>query len=127
MLELAPVTITLAPVALNVPDPVPLAPATTLPRDRVAGETVSWPVPATPVPDKDMVSVGLLAFEVSVTLPLAALAEAGAKVTLKVALCPADRVTGAVMPLRLKPVPLIDACEMVTLVPPVFVTVSDKD
>ena len=79
-------TITLAPVALSVPDAVPLVPATTLPRDKVAGDTVSWPVAATPVPDNAMVRLGLLAFEVIVTLPLALAAEAGAKVTLKVAL-----------------------------------------
>lgn len=32
-----------------------------------------------------------------------------------------------VSPLRLKPVPLIVACEIVTLVPPVLVTVSEID
>lgn len=32
-----------------------------------------------------------------------------------------------VIPLRLNPVPLIDACEIVTLVPPVLVTVSEID
>lgn len=36
-------------------------------------------------------------------------------------------VTGVVIPLRLNPVPLIDACEIVTLVPPVLVTVSEID
>ena len=39
LFELAPVTVTLAPVALSVPEPVPLSPATMLPRFRVAGLT----------------------------------------------------------------------------------------
>jgi hypothetical protein len=54
-----------------------------------------------------MVSDGLEAFEVIVIVPLALPADAGVNVTLKVALCPDVRVTGAVMPLRLNPVPLI--------------------
>src|SRR3954470_1094844 len=36
-------------------------------------------------------------------------------------------VTGVVIPLRLKPVPLIVACEIVILVPPVLVMVSEID
>jgi hypothetical protein len=74
-----------------------------------------------------MVRVGLEALEVTVTVPLALAADVGVKVTLKVVLCPAVRVTGAVMPLSVNPVPLIATCEMVTLVPPVLVTVSDRD
>jgi hypothetical protein len=36
-------------------------------------------------------------------------------------------VTGAVIPLKLNPVPLIPTWEIVTLEPPVLVTVSDRD
>jgi hypothetical protein len=36
-------------------------------------------------------------------------------------------VTGVVIPLRLNPVPLIATCEIVTLVPPVLVNVSEID
>jgi hypothetical protein len=54
-----------------------------------------------------MVRVGLEAFEVTVTLPLALAADAGVNVTVKVALCPAVSVTGAVIPVKLNPVPLI--------------------
>jgi hypothetical protein len=54
-----------------------------------------------------MVSVGLEAFEVIVILPLTLAAEAGVNATLKVALWPAVKVTGAVIPLRLYPTPLI--------------------
>jgi hypothetical protein len=61
----------------------------------------------TPDPDNAIVSVGLEAFEVIVMLPLALAAEAGVNVTVKVALCPAVNVTGAVIPLKLNPVPLI--------------------
>lgn len=41
LFELAPVTVTFAPVALSVPDAVPLSPATTLPSDKDVGDTVS--------------------------------------------------------------------------------------
>jgi len=54
-----------------------------------------------------MVRVGVGAFDVMVTLPLALAADCGANVTLKLALCPAVSVIGAVIPLRVKPVPLI--------------------
>jgi hypothetical protein len=42
--EVTAETITLAPLAVRVPDAVPAPPTTTLPRGRVAGATVSWPV-----------------------------------------------------------------------------------
>jgi hypothetical protein len=54
-----------------------------------------------------MVKVGLDAVEVMVTLPLALAADAGANWTAKVAPWPGVRVSGVVMPLRLKPVPLM--------------------
>jgi hypothetical protein len=77
-----------------------------------------------PVPDSGIARVGLDAFEVIVTLPFAAPLAVGVNVTLKVAVCPAVRVTGAVIPLRVNPAPLIATCEIATLVPPVFVIVS---
>ena len=60
-----------------------------------------------PVPDNAIVSVGFDAFEVIVTAPLALPGDDGMKVTLKVTPCPAAIVTGALIPLRLNPVPLI--------------------
>lgn len=45
----APVIVTLAPVALRLPDALPLAPTVTLPKFSVLGETVSWPAEAVPV------------------------------------------------------------------------------
>src|SRR5271165_2817568 len=82
---LAPVKVTLAPLAVILPDPLPLVPTTTLPRARLVGDTVSCPAAAVPVPDSAMVSVGFDASEVMVTVPLALLAVCGANVTVKVA------------------------------------------
>ena len=106
LFELAAVTVTFAPLAVRLPDAVPLVPTTTLPRPRVVGLAVSCPVVAVPVPESGIVSVGLDAVEVIVRLPLTLPAEAGVNVTVKVALWPAASVTGAAIPLRLNPVPL---------------------
>lgn len=57
----------------------------------------------TPVPDNGMVRVGFEAFDVKVTLPLALPADDGLNETLKFALCPDDKVRGAVIPLRVNP------------------------
>lgn len=126
LFELAAVTVTFAPVALRFPVAVPLVPATTLPIAMGAGVAVSCPAVADPVPVRGMVKVGLEPFEVTVTLPLALPADSGAKVTLKVALCPAVSAAGVEIPLTVNPVPLLPTCEMVTVDPPVFVTVSDN-
>ena len=103
-----------------------MLPTVTLPKVRVVGFDPRAPG-ATPVPDNGMVTVGLEAFEVTVTLPLALPADCGVNATVKVALCPDVSVTGAVIPVKLYPVPLVPTWEIVTLEPPVFVTVSDKD
>jgi hypothetical protein len=71
-----------------------------------AGVAVSTPAVADPVPVKGMVKLGLEPVDVTVTLPLALPADSGAKVTLKVALCPAVSVAGVEIPLTVKPVPL---------------------
>lgn len=80
-----------------------------------------------PVPDKDVVIVGSDAFDVTVTLPLAAPADAGANLTVNVVLCPAFNVKEELIPLRLNPVPLICTfdTEMVEL--PVLVMVPESD
>ncbi len=59
------------------------------------------------MPDNGMARVEFEAFEVMVTLPLAVPAESGVNVTLKLAIWPAASVIGAVIPVKLKPVPLI--------------------
>ena len=94
------------PVLVTVSDRVSLLPTVTLPKPRLVGFDPSAPG-AIPVPDKGTVRVGFGAFEVIVTVPLTLPADAGANVTLKAALCPAVRVTGVVIPLKLNPVPLI--------------------
>jgi hypothetical protein len=79
------------------------------------------------VPFREMVSVGLEAFDVTVTVPLAVPVEVGANLTEYVALCPAVRVKEELIPLRVNPAPLMVTFETETLVPPVFVIVPDKD
>ena len=106
LLVVATVTVTLAPVALRLPCADPLVPTITLPRPSVAGVMLSCPATAVPVPERGIVRVGFDAFEVTVTLPLAVAAEAGAKVTVKVVAWPADSVSGVEIPLTLNPVPL---------------------
>lgn len=124
---LAEVTVTLAPEAVSVPEPEPVVPTTTLPKASVVGKTLNWPTAVVPVPDSAIVSDGLEALDVTVTVPVAAPAEVGLNFTLKLVLCPAPRVTGVVTPLKVNAVPVIETCEIVTLVPPEFVTVSDSD
>ena len=115
------------PVFVTVSDRVCLTPTCTLPKLRLVGFDPSVPATtAVPVPDRGMVKVGLDAFEVMVTLPLAAPAAVGVNETLKLVLWPAVSVTGVAIPLRLNPDPLAAAAEIVTLDPPVFVTVSDR-
>jgi len=66
------------------------------------------------------------AVEVMLTLLLAAPPVVGLNTTENEMLCPAVKVTGKVSPLKLKPVPLAPAAEMVRLDPPVLVRVSDR-
>jgi len=64
--------------------------------------------------------------EVMLTLPLAAPLAVGLKSTVKDVLWPAVNVKGKASPLKLNPVPLAVAAEIVRLVPPVLVSVCDK-
>jgi len=123
---LAAVTVTFEPLAFRLPETVPLVPATTFPTAMGAGVAVNCAAAVAPVHESGMVRVGLDPFDETVTLPLALPADCGAKVTLKLAACPAVSVTGVEMPLSVKPAPLIPTREIVTVVPPVFVTVSDN-
>jgi hypothetical protein len=107
LLELAAVTVTFAPVAVSVPVAVPLVPVNTLPTATGTGATLSVPAVVDPVPAREIVNVGLDAFELTVTLPLALPADVGAKVTVKLALCPAASVAGTEIPVTVNPVPLI--------------------
>src|SRR3981189_3116431 len=74
-----------------------------------------------------MVSVGLFASDVMVRLPVLLPAAAGVNTALKVALCPAPTVAGRFGPVKLKPLPVADAFEIVTVGPPLLVTVTTTD
>jgi hypothetical protein len=103
-----------------------LLPTITLPKLRLVGFDARAPG-ATPVPVIGTVRFASEAFEEIVNVPLVLPAAVGVKVTRKVALCPAVSVVGVVIPLTVNPLPLTPTCEIVTLVPPVLVTVSDRD
>ena len=94
------------PVLVTVSDRGWLFPTVTLPKLRLVGFAPSAPA-ARPVPESGIARVGLDAFEVIAMLPVAAPVVVGVKVTLKVVLCPADRIRGAVIPLTVNPVPAI--------------------
>ena len=64
--------------------------------------------------------------EVIFTLPVAAPPAEGVKLTVNEVLCPAFNVKGRLSPLKLYPAPLVLAAEIVRLVPPVLVSVSDR-
>ena len=81
-----------------------MLPTVTLPKVRLVGFDPIVPG-ATPVPDSGIFRVG--AVEVRVTLPVTLPADAGVNETVKLALCPAVSVSGAVIPVKVKPVPLI--------------------
>ena len=71
-----------------------------------------------------MFRLGLAPFEVIAIFPLTSPVAAGANRTEKVVLCPALSVSGNASPLRVKPAPLAEAAEIVTLDPPELVRVS---
>jgi len=73
-----------------------------------------------------MLKLGFEPVEVMLTPPLAAPLVVGEKSTVKDVLWPAVNVKGKDSPLKLNPVPLAAAAEMVRLDPPVLVSVSDR-
>jgi hypothetical protein len=73
-----------------------------------------------------MLKLGFEPVEVMLMLPLAAPLVVGEKSTVNAVLWPAVKVKGRDRPLKLNLVPLAAAAEMVRLVPPVLVNVSDK-
>jgi hypothetical protein len=125
LLMLAAEMVTDAPLASRVPFSEPLAPTTTLPKSKLAGETDSWPC-AVPVPESAMLSGELSAVDTTERLPLLDPVAVGAKVIVNVTLCFGERVIGTLSPLTAKPAPLMSAAEMVTFDPPVLVKVSES-
>ena len=113
------------PVLLSVSDKLALLPTGTLPNAKLVWFAVRVPC-VTPVPESGMLKLGFEPVEVMLMLPLAAPLAVGLKSTVKDVLWPAVNVIGRVSPLKLNPVPLAVAAEIVRLVPPVLVSVSDK-
>ena len=114
-------TVTAAPVAFRVPLSEAPEPTATFPKLNVAGETASEPG-AVPVPESAMLRGELDASETIDTVPLAEPALVGAKITVNVTLWFAESVAGKLKPLTEKAVPVTLAWEMVTAVPPVFLS-----
>jgi hypothetical protein len=119
--------VTPEPVALSVPDAVPLVPTMTLPSARVEGKTVSCPAVLVPVPDKEIVSVGLDALDVTVRVAVALPAAVGVNVMLTVAFAPGLRVSGREAALTLNVLLLTPIWEIVRLEPPVLLSVAERD
>jgi hypothetical protein len=82
------------------------------------------PVAATDVPLKVIDKLGFEAFDATVAVPGNVPADVGAKVAVKVVLCPGVKVSGVVIPETVNPVPDAATAEIVALVPPVLVSVS---
>ena len=70
--------------------------------------------------------MGFEPVEVMLTLALVAPLVVGDKSTVNVVLWPGVSVKGKDTPLKLDPLPIAATAEMVRLVPPVLVSVSDK-
>lgn len=85
LLLLAELTVTAAPLAMRLPPSAEFDPTLTLPKARVVGETANVP-DAVPVPESAMASGEFDAVETTEMDPVAAPAEAGVKVAVKVTL-----------------------------------------
>jgi len=96
-----------------------------LPKLMLEGVTVNWPGNV-PVPERGT-ETPELALLVIPRLPVALPPDVGAKATLKVTLCPAARLSGGVIPLKLNPVPPDVIWEMVNDEPPELVSVSESE
>ncbi len=119
-------TVTVVPPELvTVSDRVLLLPTFTLPKLRLAGLGDRLPA-VMAVPEAGTVSDGFEASLATVKLPVGLPAACGAKTTLNDLLAPAASVNGTVTPLTLKPVPVTETCETLTVVPPELVMVSDR-
>jgi hypothetical protein len=113
------------PELVNVSDKLALLPTCTLPKGRLAGFAVSAPW-VTPVPVRGTLRFGFEPLEVMPTLPLAAPLVVGENCTVNDVLWPAFKVNGSDSPVKLNPLPLALAADIVTLDPPELVNVSDK-
>ena len=92
----------------------------------IQDKPAEWATGWTPVPDRVIVAGEFEASLVTLTLPVTLLAAAGAKVALKLAVCPEVRTSPAGMPLAVKPAPAMMTLEMLILALPEFVKVTPK-
>jgi hypothetical protein len=96
-----------------------------LPKFKVPGASDNCPG-ATTLPDNATVSCAFEALEEIVSCPEATPMTVGVKTTLKVKLCPAERLAGSDRPLSAKAAFDVLACEIETPLVPVFVRVALK-
>lgn len=127
VLKPAPVTVTEETVTVALPPFAMLTvcellvPVVTLPNAALVGVAASCG--CVPVPLKVIVIGEFGALLTIETLPLALPADVGANLALNVVLSPAPKVSGAVIPVALKPVPETVTAEIVTVPVPPFVSV----
>ncbi len=117
LLILVAETVTPAPLADRLPEPVPVPPLTTLPIASVDGEILSCPTAAVPVPVSVAVEVEGWALLVTVNVALADPTAVGLNVIVKGTLCPAGIVTGSESPLTVNAELFVLAAVTVTLAP----------
>ena len=91
-----------------------------LPKLMLAGLAARLPG-LTPVPESEIFNEGFEALLLMTMLPLAAPAAPGVNLAVKFVLCPAERVKGTEIPLKLNPDPLAAAWLIVTLEDPLLV------
>jgi hypothetical protein len=120
---LADEIVTEDPLAVRVPDNALLDPVATLPKFSVPGANANCPA-AVPLPDSAIFIWLFEALDEMSKCPEAAPAELAVKTTPKVKLCPAPRFAGSVSSVTAKAALDGLACEMFTLVVPVFVRVA---
>jgi hypothetical protein len=114
------------PVLVMVAGKVVLPLTWMLPKARLAGFAATVPG-VTPAAESGMLKLESEPVEVTLMLPVADPLAVGENDTENDALCPALSVTGNVSPLKLNPVPLAAAAEMVRLDPPELVKVPLSD
>ena len=112
------------PELVRVPDKFVLLPTWTVPKLRPAGFAATVPA-ETPVAEREMLTVGFDPLSLIVIPPFTKPLDWGANVTLKLVLCPGESVNGGVNPLKLKPLPVAVAWEILRLEPPEFVRVTE--
>jgi len=78
----------------------------------------------TPVPESEILVGELLALLVTEMLPVSVPAPVGAKLVLMLMLIPAFRVNGNEDPVNVNPAPVTVACEIVTLLVPLFLIIT---